>query len=152
MNRKVLLDLILCILLAGYLTGCAGNHNVGGSYVGTLPQSGAASIAEDATAQLAALYPPGHTSIRLVAPKQSDAFSQALETSLRQKGFTLSPNGTVTMSYVLDELRLAKPPAWYLQLRIADQSHNQTLARSYSASGQPAAGFSSLATGGGDHE
>jgi len=152
MNRKVLLDLILCILLAGCLTGCAGNHNVGGSYVGTLPQSGAASIAEDATAQLATLYPPGHTSIRLVAPKQSDAFSQVLETSLRQKGFTLSPNGTVTMSYVLDELRSAKPPAWYLQLRIADQSHNQTLARSYSASGQPAAGFSSLANGGGDHE
>ena len=151
MNRKALFALILCIL-AGCLTGCAGNHNVGGSYVGTLPQSGAASIAEDATAQLSALYPPGHTSIRLVAPKQSDAFSQALETSLRQKGFTLSPNGTVTMSYVLDELRSAKPPAWYLQLRIADQSHNKTLARSYTASGQPAAGFSSLATGGGDHE
>ena len=152
MNRKVLLDLILCILLAGCLTGCAGNHNVGGSYVGPLPQSGAAAIAEDATAQLAALYPPGHTSIRLVAPKQSDAFSQALETGLRQKGFTLSPSGTVTMSYVLDELRSAKPPAWYLQLRIADKSQNKTLARSYTASGQPAAGFSSLATGGGDHE
>ena len=150
MNRKAF-ALILCIL-TGCLTGCAGNHNVGGSYVGTLPQSGAVSIAEDATAQLSALYPPGHTSIRLVAPKQSDAFSQALETSLRQKGFTLSPSGTVTMSYVLDELRPAKPPAWYLQLRIADQSHNQTLARSYTASGQPAAGFSSLETGGGDHE
>ena len=151
MNRKTLFALILCLVF-GCLTGCAGNHNVGGSYVGTLPQSGAASIAEDATAQLAALYPPGHTSIRLVAPKQSDAFSQALETGLRQKGFTLSPNGTVTMSYVLDELRSAKPPAWYLQLRIADQSHNKTLARSYTASGQPAAGFSSLASGGGDHE
>ncbi len=151
MNRRSFFALILCTL-AGCLTGCAGNHNVGGSYVGTLPQSGAASIAEDATAQLAALYPPGHTSIRLVAPKQSDAFSQALETSLRQKGFTLSPNGTVTMSYVLDELRSAKPPAWYLQLRIADKSHNKTLARSYTASGQPAAGFSNLTTGGGDHE
>jgi len=151
MNRKVFFALILCIL-AGYLTGCAGTHNVGGSYVGTLPQSGAASIAEDATAQLAALYPPGHTSIRLVAPKQSDAFSQALETCLRQKGFTLSPNGTVTMSYVLDELRSVKPPAWYLQLRIADKSQNKTLARSYTASGQPAAGFSSLATSRGDHE
>ena len=151
MNRKALLALLLC-LVSGYLTGCAGNHNVGGSYVGTLPQSGAASIAEDATAQLSALYPPGHTSIRLVAPKQSDAFSQALETSLRQKGFTLSPNGTVTMSYVLDELRSAKPPALYLQLQIADKNQNKTLARSYTASGQPVAGFSSLATGGGDHE
>ena len=151
MNWKVFFALILCIL-AGCLTGCAGSRTVGGSYVGTLPQNGAASIAEDATTQLSSLYPPGHTSIRLVAPKQSDAFSQALETSLRQKGFTLSPNGTVTMSYVLDELRSAKPPAWYLQLRIADKSQNKTLARSYTASGQPAAGFSSLTTGGGDHE
>lgn len=150
MNRKEF-ALILCIL-TGCLTGCAGNHNVGGSYVGTLPQSGAASIAEDATAQLSSQYPPGHTSIRLVAPKQSDAFSQALENGLRQKGFSLSPNGTVSMSYVLDELRSAKPPIWYLQLRIADKSQNKTLARSYTASGQPAAGFSSLATGGGDHE
>ena len=151
MKRRTLLALILC-LLAGCLNGCAGSRTVGGSYVGTLPQNGAASIAEDATTQLSSLYPPGHTSIRLVAPKQSDAFSQALETSLRQKGFTLSPNGTVTMSYVLDELRSAKPSAWYLQLRIADKSQNKTLARSYTASGQPAAGFSSLETGGGDHE
>ena len=151
MNRRTLFALIFWFL-SGCLAGCAGSKNVGGSYVGTLPQSGTASIAEDATAHLSSLYPPGHTSIRLVAPKQSDAFSQALETSLRQKGFTLSPNGTMTMSYVLDELRSAKPPAWYLQLRIADKSHNQTLARSYTASGQPAAGFSSLATGGGDHE
>lgn len=151
MKRRTLLALILC-LLAVCLNGCAGSRTVGGSYVGTLPQSGAASIAEDATAHLSSLYPPGHTSIRLVAPPQSDSFSQALETSLRQKGFTLSPNGTVTMSYVLDELRSAKPPAWYLQLRIADQSRKKTLARSYTANGQPAAGFSSLVTGGGDHE
>ena len=96
MNRRTLFALILC-LLSGCLAGCAGSKNVGGSYVGTLPQSGAASIAEDATAHLSSLYPPGHTSIRLVVPKQSDAFSQALENSLRQKGFTLSPNGTVTM-------------------------------------------------------
>ena len=121
MNRKNFLAMILCIL-AGCLTGCAGRYNVGSSYVGTLPQTGADSIAEDATAHFSSLYPPGHTSIRLVAPKQSDAFSQAFETNLRQKGFTLSPNGTVTMSYVLDELRSAKPPAWYLQLTFGADS------------------------------
>lgn len=151
MNQKTLLALILC-LFAGCLTGCAGRYNVGSSYVGPLPKGGTSSIAEDATAHLSSLYPPGHTSIRLVAPKQSDEFSQALETSLRHKGFTLSPSGTLTMSYVLDELQSAKPPVWYLQLRIADKTQSKTLARSYTASGEPAAGFSSLSAGGGENE
>lgn len=137
------------ILFLG-LTGCAGSHNVGDSFVGQLPQEGVAAIADDATGYLASLYPPGHTSIQVVAPRQSDAFSRALETSLRQKGFTLSSSGTVTMRYVLDALRSAAPPVWYLQLRIADPEQSKTIARSYTANGYPAAGFSILSTGG-DH-
>lgn len=146
MNR-VLTFLVVMFFLG--LTGCAGRYNVGGSYVGQLPKGGTSAIAEDATAHLSTLYPPGRTSIRLVAPnKQTDEFTQKLETSLRQKGFTLSPSGTVTMSYVLDELRSAKPPVWYLQLRIADKTQSKTIARSYTDNGQPVAGFSSLSTGG----
>lgn len=151
MNRKAFLALVL-FLLASCLTGCAGRYNVGNSYVGPLPKGGVATIAEDTTAHLSSLYPPGYTSIRLVTPKQSDEFSQALEASLRHKGFTLSPTATLTMSYILDELQSAKPPVWYLQLRIADKAQNKTFARSYTASGEPAAGFSSLSSGGGENE
>ncbi|GAB6194292.1 hypothetical protein [Desulfocastanea catecholica] len=141
---------IFALILFLGLTGCAGSHKVGGSFVGQLPQEGVVAIADDATSYLTSLYPPGHTSINLVTPQQSDAFSRALETNLRQKGFTLSGSGTVTMSYVLDTLHSAVPPVWYLQLRIVDTEQSKTIARSYTANGYPAAGFSILSTGG-DH-
>jgi hypothetical protein len=147
-----MIRMLVVFILCGLLTGCAGRYSVGGSFVGQLPKEGVVAIADDATGYLASLYPPGHTSIRLVAPPQSNAFSRALETSLRQKGFTVSSSGTVTMSYILDALRSAEPPVWYLQLRIADPEQSKTIARSYTANGFPVAGFSNFSTGGGNHE
>lgn len=141
---------IFALILFLGLTGCAGSHKVGGSFVGQLPQEGVVVIADDATSYISLLYPPGHTSIRLEAPPQSDEFSRALETSLRQRGFTVSSSATVTLSYVLDTLRSAAPPVWYLQLRIVDPKQSKIIARSYTADGNPAAGFSILSTGG-DH-
>ena len=145
-----MIRMLLVFILCGLLTASAGRYSVGGSFVGQLPKEGVVAIADDATGYLASIYPPGHTSIRLVAPPQSDAFSRALETSLRQKGFTVSSSGTVTMSYILDTLRTVQPPVWYLRLRIAGPKHSRTVARSYAEDGRPAAGFSILTEGDND--
>ncbi len=147
-----MIRMFVVLILCGLLTGCAGRYSVGGSYVGKIPDGFAAPIADDATDYLASLYPPGHTSIRLITPEHSDAFSAALENSLRQSGFTVSPQGTVTMSYVLDLLRSATPPVWYLRLRIADPKQSRTIARSYTDDGRPVAGFSIFSTGGENDE
>jgi len=126
------------------LSGCAGR--TGESYVGTLPDSSAASrIAEDAVSRLASFYPPGHTSLQLMAPAQGDAFSTNFERGLRAKGFTLSPTGTVKVSWVLDELKPEK--SWYLRLRIKDGAVTRTLSRAYNAQGMPSAGFAFETTG-----
>lgn len=143
--RRILSSFVALALL----TGCASRYHADGSFVGNLPQGTAQSIAADAAGALAILYPPGHTSVSLVVPKNRDDFSQALENYLRTKGFTLSPSGAaVTVAYVLDELRSEKPPSWYLRLRIADLQGSKTLTRAYTATGQPAAGFSGILTGG----
>jgi len=95
--------------------------------------------------RLALFYPPGHTSLQLMAPAQGDAFSASLEKGLRAKGFTLSPTGTVRVSWVLDELKQEK--SWYLRLRIKDGAVTRTLSRAYNAQGAPSAGFAYETTG-----
>ena len=140
--------MILLLILVG-LVGCA-NRTAGPSFVGKPPKDATLqTIAADAAVCLANLYPPGRTTIHLAMPKsESSGFGQALETSLRGKGFTLNPATTPTLSvsvqvaYVLDELQPGK--AWYLNLKIADATGNRAFSRVYTAEGQPEAGFSTL--------
>lgn len=148
MNRVVVF--LLTVIL---VSGCAGRFKAGSSFVGNLPKGAAAQkIANDAADCLATLYPPGRTTVQMNAPKSQDNFSPILETSLRGKGFTVSSTGAVTVTYILDELRTEQSPVWYLQLRIADFQGGKTFTRSYTAAGQPEAGFSSTATGGDTEE
>lgn len=140
--RTVILPLLLLVVLA---SGCAGRGPVG-SYCGPLPEGNAvAAIAADAVDSLSVLYPPGHTSVHLVPAKDVDnGFVQAFENGLRTKGFTLIPDArpdALAIAYTLDAMD--EKSAWYLQLRIADSKDNgKSIARAYTASGQPEAGQS----------
>lgn len=140
--RTFIFPLLLMMLLA---SGCAGRGPVG-SYCGPLPEGGAVSaIADDAVDWLSALYPPGHTAVHLVPAKDvGNNFVQAFENSLRAKGFTLAASPTpdsVVIAYTLDAMD--EKSAWYLQLRISDtEEHGKSIARAYTASGQPEAGQS----------
>lgn len=143
--RTLILPLLLMVLLA---SGCAGRGPVG-SYCGPLPEGNAVSaIAADAVDSLSSLYPPGHTSIHLVPAKDVDnGFAQAFENGLRTKGFTLVPDAkadTLAIAYTLDAIfDKGEKSAWYLQLRISDtKEHGKSIARAYTASGQPEAGQS----------
>jgi len=140
--RIVMFPLLLMVLLA---SGCAGRGPVG-SYCGPLPEGSAvAAIAADAVDFLSSLYPPGHTSVHLVPAKDvGNGFTQAFENSLRGKGFTLAASSapdSVVIAYTLDALD--EKSAWYLQLRISDSDDGgKSIARAYTASGQPEAGQS----------
>ena len=136
--RTLIFPLLLLVLLA---FGCTGRGPVG-SYCGPLPEESAvAAIAADAVDCLSSLYPPGHTSVHLVPAKNvSNGFVQAFENSLRKKGFTLAAvesAGVIIIAYTLDALD--EKSAWYLQLRLSD---GKSIARAYTASGQPEAGQS----------
>ena len=143
--RTLIFPLLLMVLLA---SGCAGRGPVG-SYCGPLPEGNAVSaIAADAVDSLSSLYPPGHTSIHLVPAKDVDnGFAQAFENGLRTKGFTLVPDAradALAIAYTLDAIfEKDEKSAWYLQLRISDsEEHGKSIARAYTASGQPEAGQS----------
>ncbi|MDY0203752.1 MAG: hypothetical protein RBR49_06470 [Desulfovibrio desulfuricans] len=140
--RTPIFPLLLLVLLA---SGCAVRGPVG-SYCGPLPEENAVSaIAADAVDCLSTLHPPGHTSVHLVPAKNVDnGFVQAFENGLRAKGFTLVPDArpdVLAIAYTLDVMD--ERSAWYLQLRISDtEEHGKSIARAYTASGQPEAGQS----------
>lgn len=143
--RTLIFPLLLLILLA---SACAGRGPVG-SYCGPLPEGNAvAVIAADAVDCLSTLYPPGHTSVHLVPTKDvGNGFAQAFENGLRTKGFTLIPDArpdAVAIAYTLDAIfEKGEKSAWYLQLRISDAGEQgKSIARAYTASGQPEAGQS----------
>ena len=143
--RALIFPLLLMVLLA---SGCAVRGPVG-SYCGPLPEGNAvAAIAADAVDCLASLYPPGHTSVHLVPAKDvGNGFAQAFENSLRGKGFTLTASpapDSVVIAYTLDAIfEKGQETAWYLQLRISDsEDGGKSIARAYTASGQPEAGQS----------
>jgi len=129
----------LMVLFLGFLLcSCAGK--VGVSYVGPLPEQPAVErIAADAVDRLAAVYPPGHTNLRLLGPQTADNFSASFENGLRKKGFTISPTGTERVTWIFDELRPAKT-GWYLRLK----TESRTLSRTYGANGNPAAGWAEM--------
>ena len=140
--RTFIFPLLLMVLLA---SGCAGRGPVG-SYCGPLPEESAVTaIAADAVDSLSALYPPGHTAVHLVPAKDVDnGFAQAFENGLRTRGFTLVPDArpdALAIAYTLDAMD--EKSAWYLQLRISDTGEQgKSIARAYTASGQPEAGQS----------
>ena len=140
--RILIFPLLLMVLLA---SGCAGRGAVG-SYCGPLPEGKTvAAIAADAVDLLSNLYPPGHTAVHLVPAKNvENTFVQAVEGGLRTKGFMLVPDArpdAVAIAYTLDAMD--EKSAWYLQLRISDnEDSGKSIARAYTASGQPEAGQS----------
>lgn len=143
--RTLIFPLLLMMLLA---SGCSGRGPVG-SYCGPLPEGNAiVAITADAVDSLSALYPPGHTSIHLVPAKDvNNGFVQAFENGLRAKGFTLVPDArpdALVIAYTLDAIfEKGEKSAWYLQLRISDTGEpGKSIARAYTASGQPEAGQS----------
>ncbi|MDL2210243.1 hypothetical protein LJC26_05515 [Desulfovibrio sp. OttesenSCG-928-O18] len=136
--RKTFLALCFAVLFA---SGCAKSGLVG-SFCGPLPERGAVSaIAADAVACLSELYPPGHTSLRLLQAKDAgNEFAAAFENGLRSQGFTLAATDSadvIVVAYTLDALD--EKSAWYLQLRLSD---GNVIARAYTVSGQPEAGQS----------
>ena len=141
--RGVLLSLMLFCLLA---SGCA-QRGLSGSYFGDVPGNAPARIAADTVDYLTKLYPPGRTSLRLAAAKKADnAFAAALESGLRQAGFSVLPADSlpaaesITVAYTLDVLE--QNAAFYLQLRFSD---GKAVNRAYTANGQPEAGRSTTA-------
>ena len=132
---------LLLLLVMVFASGCASRGPLG-SFCGPLPERNAVTaIAADAVACLAGLYPPGHTTLRLLPAKEAEnGFAVAFESGLRAKGFTLAaPDAAdaVTLAYTLDMLE--EKAAWYLQLRLSD---GKAIARVYDAQGQPEAGRS----------
>jgi len=140
--RAFLLPLML--VLAVVLTSGCAMRGPAGSFCGPLPgESAVTAISGDAVSILAGLYPPGHTTLRLLPAKGlGNGFAVALEKGLRARGFTLAPAGAegVSVAYTLD--RLDEKAAWYLQLRLSD---GNTIARAYAADGSPEAGQSRIA-------
>ena len=108
--RAFLLFLVLAVALT---PGCAMRGPVS-SFCGPLPgEPAVTAIANDAVSTLASLYPPGHTTLRLLPAKGlENGFAVALEKGLRAKGFTLAPTDTggVSVAYTLD--RLEEKAAW----------------------------------------
>lgn len=142
MRRLLLLSLVVMGL---FVSGCASRGPVG-SWCGPLPEGGAiTAIVTDAVSCLSTLYPPGHTSLYVVPAKVADNdFAAAFESGLRAQGFTLATaesSGSIAVAYTLDALD--EKNAWYLQLRLSDQNGaGKSIARAYTASGQPEAGQS----------
>ena len=144
--KAMLFSLLLALCLA---SSCA-SRGPAGSFAGPLPEKAAvAAIADDAVSILSDVYPPGHTTIRLLPAKDAEnGFAVAFENGLRAKGFTLaaplvapdSPDA-LAMAYILDMLE--EKAAWYLQLRFSDPNGGgKAIARAYDAQGQPEAGQS----------
>ena len=137
----------ILLTLAVLLSGCAA-HGPIGSFAGPLPQKPAVTaIADDAATILAGLYPPGHTTLRLLPAKNAENdFAVALENGLRARGFTLAaPDSSdgLALAYTLDVLD--EKIAWYLQLRLSyPNGGDRVIARCYLANGQPEGGKSQM--------
>jgi len=132
------------------MTGCAGRHTGNTSYVTPHLNNEEAirSIAADTTSCLVALYPPGKTTLRLDTGKSKSSFSDTLEDALRARGFSILAPGSVDshsvqVKYILDQLRTTSQ-TWLLRLRLNSPTENRRMMRSYTMSGQPAAGFSTI--------
>lgn len=140
-------QMIGALLVVALLAGCAA-HRDRGSFVNdkALEASAAQSVATDATSAIMAQYPPGKTSIRLLSAG-SNSFSAALEQLLRKQGYRIVPpdakvSAALEVAYVLD--RKKRDGSLLLRLQFSDASGKRKMMRSYTATGQPEAGFSTI--------
>ena len=111
----------ICFLLMA-LAGCGPKLRLSESFLTEERPAGSAYIvAEDLALTLAAVYPPGHTSIFLSQTgSPHDELGPALETALRVRGFTLAPEAggsTLTVAYVLDRFN---DNTWFVKLAVSD--------------------------------
>jgi len=110
----------LCLALAMAMAACAARH--AGSFCGSgIRPEQFSVIAEDATARLASVYPPGRTALHLEQAKR-DGFGETLDGLLRERGFRLEPTagaGVLDMAYTLDAIN-DEPGAWYLHVALSD--------------------------------
>ncbi|MGI6656295.1 MAG: hypothetical protein ACOX5Z_05650 [Desulfobulbus sp.] len=133
---------LTCLLLAG----CSGMQS-GSSFTGPLPDTAVTGISRDAAERLAELYPPGHTTLHLAHPPETQRharFGELLENDLRAKGFRIAPAGgpVTTVSWTVDALADTSPPtSWYMRLQVADKTGTRTISRVYNSHGAPQGGF-----------
>ena len=136
MTRFLILSLLLFVLF-----GCSA-RGPGGSFVGELPEEVAQrAIARDSADFLAQEFPPGHTRLHLLTPKERQEFSPLFEASLRKKGFVVSQDangGAQSVAYILDKL---DDQFWYVQLRI---DGGKAVSRVYDIGGRPVASRASI--------
>lgn len=120
---KVVSLLLLLLLL---LPGCAARRSADGldAYDGVTDSypHATAEIASQAAGRLAAIYPPGRTTLRLVPDE--GGFGQALDASLRRHGFAISADAAteIGVGYQLDMITGEVGPTCYLRMRMSDGS------------------------------
>lgn len=118
--------LLLLLLL---LPGCAGRMwgketTVFDGVTGTYPHA-TQELAAQAAARLAAIYPPGRTTLHITGDASDQgAFGPALEAALRRHGFavTSDPASGFGIGYALDMVEREGNPTCYMQIRMADGS------------------------------
>ncbi len=118
---KRLLFLFLLFLSAGFFSGCATTR-YNASSIGVLPTDTVIdTITEDIVAFISEHYPPGHTSFRIIATRdeeqENNDFIFSLDNTLRQKGFAVSHEASLGLTYAFDSLL---EDFWYAQLRFTD--------------------------------
>lgn len=133
-------------LLVAILTACGPKLNLSKSFLAEERPIGAATaVAEDLAQSLAAVYPPGHTTLFLSQTGlPQDELGPALETALRALGFALAPEAggeAQTVTYVLDQV---DDSTWYSKLSVSD---GLTIARTYQAAQDQWAAAAATRTG-----
>ena len=93
--------LLIWVFLSSVLAGCAGNPQYGDF----TPADNLVIdfIADDATSQLAEIYPIAHTGFKM-DPKSLGVLGFALENRLRDTGFAVSYTEGTEFNYVFDVL------------------------------------------------
>lgn len=116
---KFLSILFLCLFT---LTGCVAHNLNQKSYLAPdMPPFSAEDAAVDIAAALSYVYPPGQTTLALAVG--DNAFNQALENTLRAKGFTIVPvngghNNALKLFYRID--RLVEESGCYMTVTLSD--------------------------------
>jgi len=124
------------ILVSLLFCACVRQPQIGSFCGSGIQTDQEAVIAEDAASRLASEYPPGRTALHLELAKRG-SFGEALESSLRVKGFTLQNEGAqdvILLSYKLDAIK-DEPGAWYLHVAL---SNGLSFSRVYALGAQTA--------------
>lgn len=116
---KRITQVLLLALMAAVLAGCAGSSskNLASFTSDKFPVSSGQSVVNDVASRIHGVYPPGKTAIYLTG---KDEFGTALESNLREKGFTIAQepgNGVLTVAWTVDEL---EDGLWYLVVNLSD--------------------------------